>query len=518
MPPSESTAPRPSRPPQPGLVVAGRYRLESQIGEGGMGSVWRAEDQDLGRTVAIKFMSADGARSKGLRARFAREARAAAKLRTRHVVAIHDFGVDGTLPYIVMEHLEGEDLRRRLRRLGRLSGGELIGIIMQVARALSRSERAGIVHRDLKPANIFLARIDDEEVVKVLDFGVAKETRQTHPDAAPTKSGVVLGSPPYMSPEQARGRNLDHRSDVWSLGAIAYRALSGKVPFSGDSDGDVIVKLCTEAPPPPSTHLPTLSPEVDALFARAFARDPDDRFQSAPEFARALAKALGEERLSLVLDEPSMLSTSGDSMGEPLTPSGEEVAKSESSPRRLASHTEEVATASNTAEENPAEDNTVESKTTPMQPAEVTGETRATWASDEIAIPRRRYKVVAAVALVLVGGLLYLLTRSPQAPTTLEGGIVAAPAPTRTVEPAPPPAPTITTTPSASSPPSASASSNPSSEPSSEPISEPSSKPSGQLSATSRPKAPKPSASPRVPPPPPPATPAPKASANPWGY
>jgi serine/threonine-protein kinase len=285
-----------------GKVIAKRYRLDEHLGEGGMGSVWIGWDQQLERKVAVKFMSAHAIESGMLRARFDREAKAAARLRTKHVVEVHDFGIDLGAPYIVMELLEGEDLRTRLKRMGRLPLDEVATIVLQAAKALQKAEQAGIVHRDLKPANVFVARVDDEEVVKVLDFGVAKQTG-TDDKSHRTKSGVVLGSPPYMSPEQARGKKLDHRSDLWSLAAIAYRAACGRVPFSGDSDGDIIVKICTESAPPPSEHLPALDADVDAFFAKAFARDPADRFQSALELARAFRDVVGTSSVRPTLSE-----------------------------------------------------------------------------------------------------------------------------------------------------------------------------------------------------------------------
>jgi serine/threonine protein kinase len=278
--------------PSADAMVAGRYRLKSLLGKGGMGSVWVGFDEELERKVAIKFMTPEVAKRKDLRERFNREAKAAARLRNRHVVQVHEYGVDGITPYIVMELLEGEDLQVRLRREKKLDVAAIAPILEQTAKALRTAQKVGVIHRDLKPANIFIALDDDdEETVKVLDFGVAKIASKNSEDA--TKSGVVLGSPPYMSPEQVRGKALDHRSDMWSLTAIAYRCLCGRVPFTGDTDGDIVVKICTEAPAPPSEHNPSVNVALDAVFEKGFERSPDDRYENAREFTIAFRRASG---------------------------------------------------------------------------------------------------------------------------------------------------------------------------------------------------------------------------------
>ena len=233
------------------------------------------------------------------RRRFEREAKAAAFLKSAHVVQIHDYGVEGDLPYLVMELLTGEDLGERLKRRERLTPRETASIVTQVARALRRAADAGIVHRDLKPSNVFIvAGDDDEELVKVLDFGIAKAPRLDTTEQ--TSVGAIIGSPRYMSPEQARASPLvDPRSDLWSLGVIAYRALTGVYPFDSKEMTDLIVKICTETPVPPSALDPSLDPEMDAFFVRALARDPAERFQTAREMAAAFALAAGEPPSSM---------------------------------------------------------------------------------------------------------------------------------------------------------------------------------------------------------------------------
>jgi eukaryotic-like serine/threonine-protein kinase len=269
-----------------GAVIAGKYRLDYPIGRGGMGAVWAARHLQLDTQVALKFID-PLAETGDARLRFEREAKAAAQLRSPHVVQILDHGVDGDRPYIAMELLEGEDLGERLRKEKRLSVQAAAHIFSQAAKALRRAHDAGVIHRDLKPSNIFLARFDDDEVVKLLDFGVAK-IRDPAGDVASafTQTGVIFGSPAYMSPEQARGaRVIDHRSDLWSLAVILFRAITGVKPFEAASIGDLVIKLCIDPIPVASKIAPDLSPEIDQFFERAFARDPEQRFPSAVAMA-----------------------------------------------------------------------------------------------------------------------------------------------------------------------------------------------------------------------------------------
>jgi serine/threonine-protein kinase len=280
----------------PGAVFAGKFQLIEMLGRGGMGSVWKAQDLLLGRLIAIKFIrlvrGADDEEAMAeARVRFEREARAAAQIRSRHVVQIYEYGFDGDVPYIAMELLTGETLSQRLDRMGRLAPADAARIMEQVAKALDPAHAAGIVHRDLKPANIFLAREDNEEVVKILDFGVAKAAGQDL-DGETTATGRLVGSPYYMSPEQARGsRVLDGRSDLWSIGVILFRALTGQKAFAGDSLGAVMVQILTEPIPRPSEMAPDLPWQIDRFFERALAREASHRFQTAGEMARAFSAA-----------------------------------------------------------------------------------------------------------------------------------------------------------------------------------------------------------------------------------
>ena len=276
-----------------GRVVARKYRLERPLARGGMGEVWIARHLQLDTAVAVKFMDPSFAASSDARARFEREAKSSAQLRSPYVATVHDYGVEDDTPYIVMELLDGEDLSARLRREGRLTLTATTTIVTQVCRALRRAHEMGIVHRDLKPGNVFLARHDEEEIVKVLDFGIAKAARLTFGGEA-TKTGSLIGSPHYMSPEQSRStKQVDHRSDLWSLGVIAFRALTGQLPFRGDDLIDVLVRVCTDPIPVPSHLAPHLGIKVDQFFERALARDSAARFQNAREMAEAFAALSG---------------------------------------------------------------------------------------------------------------------------------------------------------------------------------------------------------------------------------
>ncbi|MFO0586135.1 MAG: protein kinase [Polyangiaceae bacterium] len=274
--------------PEPDRIIGGKYRLEKPLAKGGMGSVWVARHTELDSPVAVKFMARELVGTPVAETRFKREAKAAAQIRSPHVVGIQDYGVEDGAPYMVMELLEGEDLAAHLAREQRLSVERIAEIVSQITKALALAHAAGIVHRDLKPSNLFLARSGDDEVVKVLDFGVAKDT---HARMAVDKtiSGVLVGSPMYMSPEQARGESLDFRSDLWSIGVVVYEALTGRVPFESDHLGALLAKIYEANFIAPSALVPGLAGEVDLFLARALAKRPEDRFQSARELSDALA-------------------------------------------------------------------------------------------------------------------------------------------------------------------------------------------------------------------------------------
>jgi serine/threonine-protein kinase len=299
----------------PDTLVAGKYRLTRLLGRGGMGSVWEGVHATLATRVAVKFIDAEHADSAEARSRFETEARAAAALRSKYVVEVYDHGVSAEgRPFIVMEYLEGEPLDRRLDRLGRLPAKDTAFILQQVCRALAKAHAARIVHRDLKPENVFLVWDDEDgaDVAKVVDFGIAKFTDSALGPSSATRTGSVLGTPYYMSPEQARGlRSVDYRTDIWSLGVIAYRCIVGTLPFDGEAIGDLLVKLCTAPVPVPSQLAPDAPPGFDAFIERALARDPAERFQSVQEFAASLAAVCGISVRAYATGETPQLSANG---------------------------------------------------------------------------------------------------------------------------------------------------------------------------------------------------------------
>ncbi|WP_437735845.1 serine/threonine-protein kinase [Sorangium sp. So ce1335] len=278
-----------------GAIIAGKYRLEHPLSAGGMGSVWVAQHVQLGTHVAVKFMGTAYASAPAFRARFEREARAAAHLRSPHVVQVHDFGFEQGVPYLVMELLRGEDLSARLKRVRRLSLPETQRLLVQAGKALRSVHDAGLVHRDLKPANLFLARVDgeDEDLLKLIDFGIAKETVPKLVTEAST-TGEVMGSPHYMSPEQLRAdRDIDARSDLWAMGVILFRMVTGYLPFPGDVLAQVMTKILVEPIPSARQLAPDLPPAIDAFFARALARDRAHRFQNVREMVEEFGRAIG---------------------------------------------------------------------------------------------------------------------------------------------------------------------------------------------------------------------------------
>lgn len=295
--------------PAKGLVVGGKYRLEKPLGRGGMGSVWLAYHTQLHTPVAVKFIAALLAESASARSRFEREAKAAAILKSPHVVQVFDYGIDDDLPYLVMELVEGEDLADRFKRERRIDVRAFAPLLAQMAKGLQKAHEAGIVHRDLKPRNVFIARGDEGEVVKILDFGIAKISGE----AGETKTGELIGSPHYMSPEQAHGaKTVDHRSDLWSLAAIAYRAITGRNAYEGEGMGEVLVKVSTTKPEKATDVAPDLPKELDVFFDKAFARDPKDRFQTARELATEFFNVIGEPSFGAWFSAPSQRMSSAD--------------------------------------------------------------------------------------------------------------------------------------------------------------------------------------------------------------
>ena len=280
-----------------GQVVAGKFRLDAVIGRGGMGSVWSATHVGLGHRLAIKLIAREYVRSPEALRRFEAEAKAAARLQSRHVVQVFDNGTldDGT-PFIAMELLSGQSVAARIEHRGPLKLADTVEIMAQCCKALGRAHAAGIVHRDIKPDNIFLAREpdDDADVAKLLDFGVAKIAMELASDSQVTGTGALLGTPLYMSPEQIRGaRDVDLRADLYSLGLVAYTMLTGSEAVAGETFGDLLINICTKPLPSLVTAVPSLPYAMEGWFQRACAREPGGRFASAQELIDALRTVAG---------------------------------------------------------------------------------------------------------------------------------------------------------------------------------------------------------------------------------
>jgi serine/threonine protein kinase len=273
-----------------GKVLDGRYEILSLLDEGGMGAVYLGRHVKLGRTVAVKFLRGELKGIKGLVTRFYREARAASGISHPNIIDVYDVGVaDLGEPYLVMEYLSGENLASLLARKGPISLAATCGIMEPTLRALHAAHERGIVHRDLKPENIFLMRQENgPPVIKIIDFGVSKflQSEQTQL----TRTGSLLGTPSYMSPEQARGRGtVDQRADIYSIGVVLYNMRSGSLPFVGESYNDLIVNILTEPAKAPTEAYPDFPSDAEPIVMRLLEKDPGKRFGTCMELVEALA-------------------------------------------------------------------------------------------------------------------------------------------------------------------------------------------------------------------------------------
>jgi len=277
-------------PVEPGDTLAGRYRVERVIGIGGMGVVVAARHLDLDHLVAIKFLLPKFVENKDAVGRFTREARAAVRIQNEHVARVTDVGtLDNGAPYMVMEYLDGTDLEEFARSRGPLSIEDAVDFVLQASEAIAEAHGLGIIHRDLKPGNLFLVRRPDgSRVVKVLDFGISKVIGALGANAvAPTTT--MLGSPPYMSPEQlSTPRDVDSRTDIWSLGVILYRLLTGRVPFDAETILELCVVILHGEPAPLREARADVPRDLEAIILRCMAKDRSRRYASVGELARAL--------------------------------------------------------------------------------------------------------------------------------------------------------------------------------------------------------------------------------------
>jgi len=300
--------------PEPGTLL-GIYRLTQRIGAGGMGEVWKAEDTRLHRNVAIKLLPAAMTGDEESRARLLREARTAGQLYHPNIATIHAIELEGETPYMVMEYVEGESLTRAIASR-RLTEAQIAEMGRGIADALAEAHAKGIVHRDIKPDNVILSG----NRVKVLDFGIAKrygDAAQAPPGEIVTEAGVVLGTVNYMSPEQATGKALDGRSDIFSLGVMLYQALAGQMPFRGNSNLETLKQILRSEPPELGAVAPAVSPELARIVARCLRKAVEERYQSADELARDLAQiaALGMMRTPpLPVPLPSQPAANSDSI------------------------------------------------------------------------------------------------------------------------------------------------------------------------------------------------------------
>jgi len=297
-------------PPRPARVIDGKYEIVRQLGRGGMGVVYEARHIGTNRRVALKeILGSELHKERKLVERFHREARATGSIDTRHIAMVLDTGNDPETgnPFLVMELLVGEDVQQLIDRVGPLPEALALTIVAQACTGLGRAHAASVIHRDIKPANLFLAKRDEELVVTLLDFGVARVKQElTTESFTLTSTGLMLGTPLYMSPEQVVGaKDLDHRTDLWALGVVLYELLAGTTPYTDhETLGALLVAICSKPAKPLRDHVPGVSEATASICTRALALDPMKRYQAADELLADLRAAIGPGSLAL---DPSML-------------------------------------------------------------------------------------------------------------------------------------------------------------------------------------------------------------------
>ena len=301
-----------------GALLAKRYEILSHLGRGGMGIVYKAHDRSLDEIVALKVLRFDVARSGDVARRFRSEIKLARKVRHRNVCGIHEYGEDGPYRFIVMELIEGQDLRRILREKGAFPPREACALAIEVTEGLQAIHDVGIVHRDLKSPNVML---DKQGRVRLMDFGIAKQFGANATAGAATATGLVLGTPEYMSPEQARGKKIDFRSDIYALGVMAYELFTGHVPFKGETPLETIFKHLQETPVFTGPEAPGIPEPIVPVLRKALAKVPDERYGTAREMAKALRQA-GAEAFGAPLEPgtaPILTATAPDTYRFPQT-------------------------------------------------------------------------------------------------------------------------------------------------------------------------------------------------------
>jgi eukaryotic-like serine/threonine-protein kinase len=284
----------------------GRYRVVRKLGAGGMADVYLAEDEELGRRVAIKILNDRHANDEQFVERFRREAKNAAGLSHPNIVSIYDRGeAEGTY-YIAMEYLDGRSLKEQLVARGPMPIADAIHFARQILNALRFAHRKGVVHRDIKPHNVM---VDGDQRLKVTDFGIARAGASQM-----TEAGAIVGTAQYLSPEQARGAAVDQRSDLYSIGVVLYEMLTGEVPFTGDTPVEIAMKHLSDTPRPPSTLRPEIPPDLDMIVLRALAKNPDDRFQTADEMDAELARVADGGSVTTITADAATAVLSGTSL------------------------------------------------------------------------------------------------------------------------------------------------------------------------------------------------------------
>jgi serine/threonine-protein kinase len=317
--------PDPLLPFSAGEVIAGKYRLDSLLGKGGMGMVVRATHVQLLQSVALKFLLPDRVGSPEAAERFLREARAAVRITSEHAGRVVDVGTTDTgVPFIVMEYLDGRDLGAVLKERGPLPVAEVIDYLRQACEALAEAHALGIVHRDLKPQNLFLAeRPNGRRVVKVLDFGISKVTDPSisGDDVELTSDAMVMGSPGYMAPEQAvSSKNVDARADIWALGVCLFRLITGQLPFRGGTPFELAAQVLQAPAPDPRALRPDVPADVCAVVARCLEKDPGRRYPTVASLAAALASCAAQASVPDASDVPTNV---------PLLPAADDAAKTD---------------------------------------------------------------------------------------------------------------------------------------------------------------------------------------------